>query len=294
MTHLRRRVVAESKGGSGLMLGTELTESEFEKFRVLIYKLSGIQISESKLVMVSNRVRRRLRATGIKGFSEYLAFLTSPAGIAEMQPFLNEITTNETYFFRDVHHFDWLNDTYFPEVLKEARLGVRPRRLRVWSAASSTGEELYSILLKFQPWKSQFSGWKLDFLGTDLSRAALDAASLGVYDDRAVRNVPPAERMRYFEHDPKTQRWTIKEEVRSSARWKSHNLLNAITEEPFDCIFIKNVLIYFDAASKLTATKHLINALAKGGSLVIGPTEGIYSMLDPLEKQSPWHYRKAT
>ena len=283
---------AKSKGGLGLMLGAELTESEFAKFRALIYRISGIQISESKLVMVSNRLRRRLRATGIQGFSEYHAFLTSPAGTAEMQSFLNEITTNETYFYRDIHHFEWMNDTYFPEVLKEARLGKRPRRLRVWSAASSTGEELYSILLKFQAWKSQFSGWKLDFVGTDISKAALDAAALGVYDDRAVRNVPLAERNRYFDHDSKTQRWTIKDEIRSAARWKSHNLLNPINEDSFDCIFIKNVLIYFDAASKLVATKHLIKALAKGGSLVVGPTEGIYSMLDPLEKQSAWHYRK--
>ena len=292
MAALIRRTAAESKGGLGLMLGTELTENEFAKFRALIYKLSGIQISESKLVMVTNRLRRRLRATGIKGFSEYHSFLTSPAGNVEMQPFLNEITTNETYFYRDVHHYDWLNDAYFPEVLKEARLGLRPRRLRVWSAASSTGEELYSILMKFQPWKSQFNGWKLDFLGTDLSKAALDAAALGVYDDRAVRNVPLAERSRYFDHDPKSQRWTVKDEIRNAARWKSHNLLNPINEDSFDCVFIKNVLIYFDTASKLVATKHLIGSLAKGGSLVIGPTEGIYTMLAPLEKLTAWHYRK--
>ncbi len=276
------------------MQGGDLSEELFVKFRELIYKVAGIQIPETKKVMVSNRLRRRLRATGIADFPGYYAFLTSPSGPLEMPLFLNEITTNETYFYRDIHHFDWLNEEFFPKIADEARLRKRTRHLRIWSAASSTGEELYSIALRLQPLKAMFSGWTITLLGTDLSSAALDAARAGVYDERAVRHVPPSERLRYFDHDPKTQRWAIKDEIKSQTTWKSHNLMRPMIEEPFDCVFIKNVLIYFDGQSKLAVTRHLIKSLAPGGYLVVGPTEGIYNMLEPLEKRKPWLYQQAS
>jgi chemotaxis protein methyltransferase CheR len=165
--------------------------------------------------------------------------------------------------------------------------------LRIWSEAASTGEELYSIALRLLPLRHLFTGWNITLLGTDLSGAALEAARLGRYDERAVRLVGQAERTRYFEFDPKALRWTVKDELKSLATWKSHNLLRPLNEEPFDCVFIKNVLIYFDAQSKQAATRHLIGSVAKGGYLVVGPTEGIYNMLEPLEKRKPWLYQRA-
>jgi chemotaxis protein methyltransferase CheR len=276
------------------MQGGDLTDELFAKFRELIYKVAGIQIPETKKVMVSNRLRRRLRATGLAGFPEYFAFLTSSTGPLEMPLFLNEMTTNETYFYRDIHHFDWLNEEFFPEIAEQGRLRKRPRSLRIWSAAASSGEELYSISLRLHPLKHLFNGWTITLLGTDLSGAALDAARAGVYDERAVRHVSPAERMRYFDYDPKTQRWTVKDEIKAMTTWKSHNLMRQFVEEPFDCVFIKNVLIYFDAKSKQAVTRHLLKALAAGGYLVVGPTEGIYNMLDPLEKRRAWLYQQAT
>lgn len=270
----------------------ELTPDEFERFCDLIYKVSGIKVPPTKRIMVSNRLRRRLRATGITGFSPYYAHLTSPAGAAEMPFFLDEITTNETYFYRDVHHFDWLTTTFFPEVAEAGRLGRRPRTLRIWSAAASTGEELYSIALRLARVRSQFTGWSITLLGTDISAAALATARAGSYDERAVRLVSVEERQRYFDHDPTAGRWTLKPEVRAMATWKPHNLVAPFKEAPFDCVFIKNVLIYFDARSKQTVANHLVQSLAKGGYLVVGPTEGIYSMLGPLEKLKHWLYRR--
>lgn len=271
---------------------TELTVDEYARFCDLIYQVAGIKIPPTKRVMVSNRLRRRLRATGIGSFSEYHAFLTSPAGKPEMPRFLDEITTNETYFYRDMRHFDWLSTSFFPELLEAARLRKRPKSLRIWSAAASTGEELYSVALRMAAMKPAFSGWKLSLLGTDLSGAALASARAASYDDRAVRLVSPAERERYFDHDEAAQRWTLRAEVRGMATWKLHNLLRPLREDPFDCIFIKNVLIYFDTASKQTVTNNLINALGKGAYLVVGPTEGIATMLGPLEKLEPWLYRR--
>ena len=270
----------------------ELTEEEYQKFCELIYRVAGIRIAENKRVMVTNRVRRRLRATEIKTFAEYYGFLISPAGSAEMPLFLDAITTNETYFFRDTQNYDWLGDTFLPEISQQALLRKRPKSLRIWSAACSTGEEPYSIALKFLGKKCLFTGWKTTLLGTDLSGAVLDSARAGIYDARAVRLIDAAQRQTFFEEDPKKERWAIKPEVKALVTWKQHNLLTPLKEEPFDCIFLKNVLIYFDTDSKQIVVRNLINALAKGGYLVVGPTEGIYTMLDPLSKLKPWLYQR--
>jgi chemotaxis protein methyltransferase CheR len=274
------------------MYHVELTDEEYQKFCGLIYRVAGIRIAENKRVMVGNRVRRRLRATGIKGFGEYYAYITSPNGNGEMPLFLDAITTNETYFFRDIPHYDWLGDTFLPEIAREGALRKRSKSLRIWSAACSTGEEPYSIALKILEKKRHFAGWRTTVLGTDLSGAALTAARAGRYDARAVRLVDPAQRQAFFDEDPKTQLWTIKPEVQAVVTWKQHNLLQPLKDDPFDCIFIKNVLIYFDKDSKQVVVRNLIEAMAKAGYLVVGPTEGIYAMLDTLTKLKPWLYQK--
>jgi chemotaxis protein methyltransferase CheR len=270
----------------------ELTTQEYQKYCELIYRAAGIRIVDNKRVMVSNRVRRRLRATGIASFAEYYTFLTSPAGNGEMPLFLDAITTNETYFFRDPQHYDWLAATFLPGVIAQAATRKRPKSLRIWSAACSTGEEPYSIALKLLDKKPLLAGWRTTLVGTDLSGAVLDIARAGRYDARAVRLIEPDQRKTFFDEDRGAGRWTVKPEVKSLVTWKQHNLLFPLEEEPFDCIFLKNVLIYFDTESKRTVVKNVMSALAKGGYLVIGPTEGIYAMLDPLCKLKHWLYQR--
>jgi chemotaxis protein methyltransferase CheR len=270
----------------------ELTAEEYEKYCELIYRVAGIRIADNKRVMVSNRVRRRLRATGIANFAEYFGFLTSPSGRDEMPLFLDAITTNETYFFRDTQHYDWLGDTFLPAIIQQAAARKRPKSLRIWSAACSTGEEPYSIALKVLAKKPLLSGWRTTLLGTDLSGAVLNAARTGSYDARAIRLIGPAERGLFFDEEAAAHRWTVKPEVRALVTWRQHNLLAPLQEDPFDCIFLKNVLIYFDAKSKRSVVRHVIDALGTGGYLVTGPTEGIYAMLDPLRKVKPWLYER--
>jgi chemotaxis protein methyltransferase CheR len=271
---------------------TELTDDEYAKFCGLIYRTAGIRIADNKRVMVGNRVRRRLRATGIASFKDYYAFLTSPAGAGEMPLFLDAITTNETYFFRDMQHYQWLGNEFLPEVARRAALRKHPRRLRLWSAACSTGEEPYSMAIEILEKRPVFAGWNLKVLGTDISGAALAEARAGRYDARAVRLVEPARRLAFFDEDAAAERWTVKPDVKALVTWKLHNLLSPLGEEPFDCIFIKNVLIYFDKESKLVVVQNLIEALASGGYLVVGPTEGVYNMLDSLTRVKPWLYQK--
>ncbi len=270
----------------------ELTDQEYAQFRGLIYRAAGIQIADNKRVMVGNRVRRRLRATGLGNFSAYLAYLASAAGEDEMPLFLDAITTNETYFFRDPHHYEWLGDVFLAEMFAQAATLKRQRVLRIWSAACSTGEEPYSIALKLHAKKRLFSGWRMTILGTDLSGAVLKAAAEGVYDSRSVRLVDPAMLKTSFDADPAQERFTVKPEVRGPIVWKRHNLLEPLGEGLFDCVFLKNVLIYFDNDSKRTVVNNVVSALAKGGYLVVGPTEGIHNMLGSLTRIQTWLYQK--
>jgi chemotaxis protein methyltransferase CheR len=274
------------------MTHVELTDEEYHKYCELIYRIAGIRIAENKRIMIGNRVRRRLRVTSILTFAEYYKLLISPAGDGEMPLFLDAITTNETYFFRDIQNYDWLGDTFLFEILQQAMARKRPKSLRIWSAACSTGEEPYSIALKLLGRKPPLTGWRTTVLGTDLSGAVLDAARVGIYDARAMRLVDPSQRQIFFAEETAQQRWAIKPNVKAIVTWKQHNLLFALKEDPFDCIFLKNVLIYFDTASKQTVVRNVIDLLAKGGYLVTGPTEGIYTMLDPLSKLKPWLFQK--
>jgi chemotaxis protein methyltransferase CheR len=271
---------------------TELTDDEFAKFLALIYRVAGIRIAETKRVLVSNRVRRRLRATGIETFAAYYAFLNSPAGAGEMPAFLDAVTTNETYFFRDQPHYDWLGDELIPGLLREAAAHRRPRSLRIWSAACSTGEEPYSIALKLADHRADLLGWRLSVLGTDLSGAALVAAREAVYEERALQRVDAETRKKRFDEDAGGDRWTLKPDVRALVAFRSHNLLKPLAAEPFDCIFLKNVLIYFDTNSKRTVVDNVLGSMAKGGFLVIGPTEGIHGMLGSLARIKPWLYQR--
>ena len=235
-----------------------LNELEFERFRTLIYQLAGIRVAPTKQILISNRLRKRLKETGITTFENYYRHLTSPAGKAEVALFLDAITTNETCFFRDISQFEWLGGPFLDEIAQAVSKGTHTRRVRVWSAASSSGEELYTISIVLREHADQLAGWRLELLGTDLSQQVLDAARNGIYDERAIRLVTAARRSAYFQQDTATPgKWQVKADIRAMTRWKRHNLMNPLVgEEPFDVVFLKNVLIYFDNDSKEKVLRH--------------------------------------
>jgi chemotaxis protein methyltransferase CheR len=267
----------------------ELAVADFERFLALIYKVSGIRIPNSKKVMIANRVRRRLRATGIPTFADYYTHLVGATAATEMPAFIDAITTNETYFYRDAQHFEWFGGTFLAEAARASRPRGQP--IRVWSAACSTGEEPYTLALEILANRPALAGREISILGTDLSGAAIEAARLADYDERAVHLVPADRRKLGLDHDADRRRWTVRPEVRSLVSWKIHNLLKPVGQGPFDCVFIKNVLIYFDAESKQAVVRHLLASLAPGGYLVVGPTEGIFGMLGALDKRRTFLYQ---
>jgi chemotaxis protein methyltransferase CheR len=268
-----------------------LTPRQFELFQEFIYGHCGIKLEISKVTLVSNRIRRRLKAGHFPSFDEYYKHLTSASGATELVAFLDAITTNETFFFRTRSHFDWFQGEYIPELAKAKAAGSRSPSLRVWSAACSSGEEPYSIAMCLAESSYILKGWDIQILGTDISESALNIARGAVFRKRALQDTDEARKRRYFvEESPEA--WRLSPSIAQMVRFKNHNLLNPIHVAPFDCVWIRNVLIYFDRESKTRAIENLVRALVPGGYLIVGPSEGIYDMLGMLEKRAPFLYQK--
>lgn len=270
----------------------KLTPEQFERFQSFIYRHSGIKVDMSKITMVSNRIRRRLRAGSFPDFNAYYRHLTSRKGLPELEDFLDTVTTNETSFFRTPSHFQWFKEDYLKELLIQKNRGFREPTLRVWSAACSTGEEPYSIAICAAENSLSLRDWNVKVLGTDISEKVLRMAREGVYPKRALEELDSTRLKRHFDQGPRPDTWKVRDKVRQMVEFKKHNLMQLLKLPPFDCIFVRNVLIYFDHNSKATVIGHLIRSLVSGGYLCVGPSEGIYDMLDPLVKRTPFLYQK--
>ena len=270
---------------------TKLTEDEFDRFRHFIYGTTGIRMADGKITLLSNRIRRRLRDLGVASFEDYYQQLTRDRLPGELEQFIDAVTTNETHFFRTGGHFDWVSESFLPEMLARAADRRHDRSLRIWSAACSSGEELYTLAICLDEMMHRFAGWRISLLGSDISETMIAAARRGVFPDRSLEQISPARREKYFTPVPAGS-WAIRHRLIDACEFRRHNLLDPLGGPRQDCIFIRNVFIYFDRESKRRAVRNLIDALAPGGYLVVGPADGIYDLLEELEKRSIFLYQK--
>jgi len=271
---------------------SSLTPQEFEQFRSLILKLCGIHISENKVTLLSNRIRRRLRATGITDFTAYLNLLQSGQPTAELADFINVVTTNETAFFRTEKHFHWIQNEFLNDLLTKNLKGEHSKHIKLWSAACSTGEEPYTLAMCLIANRARLPGWTYEILATDINQQVLQKARLGVYDSKISQQFPDSNWRDYFDKSANSHQWVVKPEVRKLVKFQHHNLIATPPAIGFDCILIRNVLIYFNRESKRMVIDHLINALKPGGFLVTGPSEGVFDMLGMLTRYSPFAFQK--
>ena len=274
------------------MDAAQLSPREFDQFRTLIFQLCGIRVAENKVTLLSNRLRRRVKATGVADFQAYLDLLRSASGHEELDGFLNAVTTNETSFFRTAMHFDWLRAGFVDELRERARVGSHPRSLRVWSAACSSGEEPYTIAMCLAENRFKLADWKIEVHGTDISEDSLAKARAAIYGSQVAEEVPEKLQARYFTHKADSEAGEVKPPLKELVTVFRHNLMEPNPRRDYDCIFIRNVLIYFDRQSKQVVIDHLVNSLADGGYLVVGPSEGIFDMLGMLQKKSTFLYQK--
>lgn len=274
----------------------QVSDVQLARYGELIYQKTGIRISPQKKMLLSNRLRRRLRETGISDFEAYYQHLKKlPPGDPEWNAFLQEITTHETYLFRDEAQWQWFRREYLPQAAADAQAGRRQRSLRIWSAACSTGDEVYTIACCIAGGLLNYQQWNITILGTDIGVGAIEQARAGVFGERAMRLVSEEDRRRFFIKAKDAAVWQAGSALKRMVSFRQHNLLEPLRLPPFDMVFLKNVLIYFDAASKKRVLENVRAAIKPGGMLITGAAEGVSDLLRDFERLSPWlHRRPAT
>jgi len=271
----------------------QVTDGELARFADLIYARTGIRVSPQKKTLLSNRLRRRLRETKIRSFDEYYQHLRSlRPDDAEWDAFLQEITTHETYLFRDETQWHWFQREFLPSHEAACRASGRGRSLRIWSAACSTGDEAMTIACCVAACLTNLAQWKVQIVGTDIGVGALEQARSGVFSERAMRLVPEGYRSRFFTKAKDAPVWQARPILAAMTSFRQHNLMTPLHESPFDLVFLKNVLIYFDTASKRTVLSNARAMIRPGGLLVAGAAEGVCDLIKDFERFQPWLYRK--
>jgi len=272
-----------------------LTQDEFKLFTTLIYERGGIRLKEAQRTYLENKLRRRMAETGASTPYQYYRFVVKEEE-GEMLRLLDELTINETSFFRNRPQMDLFRTVALPELVNTKRQhGVR--ELRIWSAGCSTGEEPYSLamilldLFQFMPDRDE---WKLKVFASDVSLTALEKASRGEYDrDRVLGSVDEHYLDRYFERDGDVYR--VRDIVKRLVVFDFHNLKHDNGLSGLDAIFCRNVMIYFDANEQERLVKKFIKSLAPGGYLFLGHAETLHGMNTGLKfiyKDKGTAYRK--
>lgn len=260
-----------------------ISAAAFDQIRDYIYRTAGINIGADKSAMVISRLWRRLELVNCADFEAYFAFVSSPLGGAERSCMLDLLTTNETYFFREPAHFTFLRDKILPHFSR--------KKIKVWCAAAATGEEPYSLAMVLQD--RQGAAWEL--LASDISSAVLNHARKGIYGLERLDALPAHYLKRFCLRgvDECSGKMAIAKTLLPNIRFEHHNLMQPLpSQELFDVIFLRNVLIYFDQATKQKVIEHILQRLRPGGWLVVGHCEYIQGFKAEMSSVAPSVYCK--
>lgn len=270
-----------------------MRESEFDFIRGLVYERSRINLSRDKRELVSARLGKRLRATKIPTVEDYCRFLKSPGSEEELAHLIDVISTNHTYFFRENAHFEFLRQTVLAEMKTRATKERWPR-LNIWSSACSSGEEPYSIAITLA---DHLQGWGWHIQATDISHRILARAESGIYGEDAVGRMPPTSVQAHFQRGfgPQEGKFRIRPALRQHVTFRQLNLLEGEPPfpEPFQVIFCRNVMIYFDRPTQEELVNKLTRHLVPGGYLFVGHAESLTGIQHSLLAVRPAIYRKA-
>jgi chemotaxis protein methyltransferase CheR len=257
-----------------------LADSEFIQFQSLIFKLAGIHMNSTKRALVAGRLSRRLRHYNLLDYGEYLNIVINDE--SEQKIFVDLLTTNETYFFREQKHFDFLHH-YLQSYHQN-------HKLRIWSAACSTGEEPYSLAMMLA---DALEGKEWEILATDINRTVLEAAKAGRYPITAAEKIPRPYLCRYCLQGVREQAgwFLVAEELRARIDFQLLNLNAALPNVGlFDCIFLRNVMIYFNPDTKKQLIARLIRHIRPNGYLIVGHSETVSGVHPKLQLVRPSIY----
>jgi chemotaxis protein methyltransferase CheR len=292
----RKHIAAEEQAGS---IGStsdrnSLPPALFNRFQQLIYQESGIWLGEHKHALLTGRLARRLRLLGLGSMNEYIQLVTQPDQQHERAVMIDCITTNQTHFFREPRHFDFLVLQVFPEWQRQAESGTRPKHLRIWSAGCSSGEEPYSLAMLLAKHFSAEQGWELEILATDICTRVLEKARAAVYPIEKAKEIPTDLLRAYMLKGRGDQKDVMKvnPELHRLVRFARVNL--HADSYPilgsFDLILCRNVLIYFDQRSKEKVIAGILQHLSPAGFLIVGHSEHLGSTSPLLKTVAPTVY----
>ncbi len=256
----------------------EFTDKDFNRIRDLVKQHAGITLTEAKKDMVYSRLSRRLRHLGITSFGEYCQLVEDETS-GELVNFTNSVTTNLTAFFREQHHFDYLSTTLLPNLRRQK---ARNRRLRVWSAGCSTGEEPYSLAMTLLENLPSHEKWDVRILATDLDSNVLETAQRGIYNTDRIKGISNQRLKRWFLKGKNNKEAVrVSPELQKLISFKQLNLLRPWPfRGPFDFIFCRNVVIYFDKPTQKVLFERYADMLEMNAHLFIGHSESLFKVTD--------------
>lgn len=266
-----------------------ITDKEFLQFQRFIYEAAGITLSSAKKALVGGRLAKRLQQHQLASYGEYFHLLTSGQMPAEVQVAVDLLTTNETYFFRETKHFDLLHEL---AVAHGNATPARTQSFRVWSAASSSGEEAYSIAMVLA---DNLPGGNWDVIASDISVRVLQKARSGHYPEERTTHIPPAYLKKFCLRGIDEQKGTllVERSLRSRVQFTQINLNMTLPKLGlFDVIFLRNVMIYFNGDTKRQVVARVLSLLRPGGHLFIGHSESLNDISDAVQVVAPSIYRK--
>jgi chemotaxis protein methyltransferase CheR len=273
-----------------------LSQRDFNRLSEFIHSYSGIKMPPSKKTMVEGRLRRRLRATGLGSLSEYCRYVFDQGGIErEGVSLIDAVTTNKTDFFREPEHFQYLLERAIPELLKHRHLS-RSAPLKIWSAASSTGAEAYTLAMLLAELMRADHALRVSILATDICTEVLQAAMLGIYPESMIEPVPMELRRRYVLKSKRgaAGRVRMAPELRRMIAFGRLNLMEAPygVDTDMDVIFLRNILIYFDKQTQHNVLTQLCEHLRPGGYLFLGHSETLSGLGMPLQPVATSIFRR--
>jgi chemotaxis protein methyltransferase CheR len=262
----------------------ELTDIELKTIIQLVHKHTGMTMTTNKKSLLQGRLRPRMRTLGLTTFAEYIRYLSDHRD--ETQDFINRITTNETSFFRTSRVWDYFQNEFLPKWQKENK----GKKLRIWSGASSTGEEIYTIGICCHEFTLKFADFDYSILGTDISTNVLNQAKKGLYNGKSIDNLKNSNQKvfeKYFKQNDGA--FTVSETVRSKIQFAPHNLLFP-QPSTFDLVFLRNVLIYFEGAEQEKILSNVSQSLVDRGQLILGESESLTGIKTNFQFIAPLVY----
>lgn len=272
-----------------------LSDAAYRTLSDLVYRHSRIRVGHEKQPMLANRLRRRLIELGLSSFDDYCELLRSNRDPEELEHLIDFVSTNHTYFFREADHFDFLRDRILPEFARKLSLNGAP--LRLWSAACSTGEEPYSMAIIVSEFLRLHPGLEFQLEASDISRRALHRAEAAIYPTEVSTQIPADLLKRYFQQgiDSQAGKIRVKRDLRQKVQFHRINLFQPdypVSREQH-VVFCRNVMIYFDADSRVEVVRHLTRHLAPGGYLLVGHSESLLGIPHELESIQHGIYRRS-